>query len=312
MIFEDEADESYPPRRRRFGRRNLSTKTTTTTTTTMTKTIGSVSGVGNESVGAMRRKVGFVGLGNMGLPMAVGLARNGMRGQGAYDADLDEGEGGAGGEPITLVAYDPNPDSVSSIVESMKGGDNDDADDAGEYVDVVVVDSARDVGLAGCDVIFTSLPSDEIVRSVYDDLLEGATATTTTRASGNTAASTGETVGTVFVDCSTVSPSLSRDLHRDVLRAGGDGGDGNDDDNGFNGNGGFGMLDAPVSGGVVGAVSQTLTFMIGTSSSRSLYIALPYLKIMGKRILSCGGPGSGSVTKLCNNLALGIQMAGVC
>ena len=71
------------------------------------------------------------------------------------------------------------------------------------------------------------------------------------------------------------------------------------------------MMDAPVSGGVKGATEGTLTFMAGSDSS-SLEMALPYLSRMGKAVIHCGGSGTGSATKLCNNLALAAQMAGIC
>jgi 3-hydroxyisobutyrate dehydrogenase len=79
------------------------------------------------------------------------------------------------------------------------------------------------------------------------------------------------------------------------------------------------MLDAPVSGGVRGASEATLTFMVGNSSAKfvtgtptALDVAQPLLEHMGRRIVICGGPGAGAATKLCNNLALAAQMAGIC
>jgi 3-hydroxyisobutyrate dehydrogenase len=52
--------------------------------------------------------------------------------------------------------------------------------------------------------------------------------------------------------------------------------------------------------------------MIGCDDIHALEKARPYLDIMGKRVIECGGPGAGSATKLCNNLALAAQMIGVC
>jgi 3-hydroxyisobutyrate dehydrogenase len=75
---------------------------------------------------------------------------------------------------------------------------------------------------------------------------------------------------------------------------------------------GHAMLDAPVSGGVKGAQDGTLTFMVGCDDDDALEMARPWLNKMGKRIVPCGGAGTGSVTKLCNNLALAAQMIGIC
>ena len=64
------------------------------------------------------------------------------------------------------------------------------------------------------------------------------------------------------------------------------------------------MLDAPVSGGVVGADAGTLTFMCG--GDRTVFQkALPLLQGMGKNIVHCGGAGFGQVTKICNNMVAG-------
>ena len=75
-------------------------------------------------------------------------------------------------------------------------------------------------------------------------------------------------------------------------------------------------MDAPISGGVKGAQAGTLTFMTGMSASKSVEITKEIvwscLYRMGTRIFECGGPGSGAVAKLCNNMALASQMAGIC
>jgi 3-hydroxyisobutyrate dehydrogenase-like beta-hydroxyacid dehydrogenase len=70
------------------------------------------------------------------------------------------------------------------------------------------------------------------------------------------------------------------------------------------------LLDAPVSGGVVGAQAATLTFMVG-GSEEALKGAQHLLKAMGTRVVHCGGAGNGAAAKVCNNLALAISMAGV-
>lgn len=70
------------------------------------------------------------------------------------------------------------------------------------------------------------------------------------------------------------------------------------------------MVDAPVSGGVVGAEKATLTFMVG-GDQKSFEAAKALLQHMGKNIVHCGGAGNGQVVKLCNNLALAIEMIGI-
>lgn len=70
------------------------------------------------------------------------------------------------------------------------------------------------------------------------------------------------------------------------------------------------MLDAPVSGGVPGAAAGTLTFMVGGEEA-ALRAARPLFEAMGRAALHCGAAGAGQAAKLCNNLVLGISMAGV-
>ncbi|KAJ8762079.1 hypothetical protein K2173_006743 [Erythroxylum novogranatense] len=70
------------------------------------------------------------------------------------------------------------------------------------------------------------------------------------------------------------------------------------------------MLDAPVSGGVLAAEAGTLSFMVGGSEDAYL-AAKPLLLSMGKRAVYCGGAGTGSAAKICNNLAMAVSMAAV-
>ena len=67
------------------------------------------------------------------------------------------------------------------------------------------------------------------------------------------------------------------------------------------------MIDAPVSGGVMGAQKATLNIMVG-GTKESFDLALPLLKIMGKNIFHAGDLGSGNGAKICNNMSLGITM----
>ena len=96
----------------------------------------------------------------------------------------------------------------------------------------------------------------------------------------------------LFIDSSTIDPATSRHLSElaSSLHCS--------------------MIDAPVSGGITGAEQGTLTFMVGASSS-AFQSAQPFLTRMGRNIVHCGAAGTGQTAKICNNLALAIQMASV-
>ncbi|MCL2515640.1 MAG: 3-hydroxyisobutyrate dehydrogenase [Microbacteriaceae bacterium] len=98
--------------------------------------------------------------------------------------------------------------------------------------------------------------------------------------------------GTLFIDSSTIAVADARAVHGLAQGAG------------------FRSLDAPVSGGVMGAEAGTLAFMVG-GSDEDFATAEPVLQVMGRRIVHCGGPGLGQAAKVCNNLILGISMIGV-
>jgi len=97
--------------------------------------------------------------------------------------------------------------------------------------------------------------------------------------------------GSLLIDASTIDPNTSKDLSAEAAAAN------------------LTMVDAPVSGGVGGAANGTLTFMVG-GTEEGVEMATPVLMAMGKNVIHCGGAGTGSTTKLCNNLALAIQMIG--
>ena len=69
-------------------------------------------------------------------------------------------------------------------------------------------------------------------------------------------------------------------------------------------------LDAPVSGGVIGADQGTLTFMVGGNSD--VYNDIKFLfEIMGKNSILCGEEGAGQSAKICNNMLLASTMIAV-
>lgn len=70
------------------------------------------------------------------------------------------------------------------------------------------------------------------------------------------------------------------------------------------------VIDAPVSGGVLAASNAALTFMVG-GPAEAVAAARPLLESMGTKVIHLGGPGLGQAAKICNNLCLAVQMAGV-
>ncbi len=99
--------------------------------------------------------------------------------------------------------------------------------------------------------------------------------------------------GTVVIDMSTISPSVTRDLAAKALQSG------------------VIWLDAPVSGGEKGALEGTLTIMIG-GEALAVERARPVLEAMGKRITHFGPAGNGQATKLCNQIMVAVNLLAVC
>lgn len=95
--------------------------------------------------------------------------------------------------------------------------------------------------------------------------------------------------GKIVVDCSTIDPEVEQAQHVRVRAAG------------------AGYLEAPLSGGTVGAEKGTLTLMVGGDTS-TLDAARPALEPFAGLIVHVGGPGMGQVVKLCNNLIYAAQM----
>jgi 2-hydroxy-3-oxopropionate reductase len=100
--------------------------------------------------------------------------------------------------------------------------------------------------------------------------------------------------GAIVIDMSTISPDVTRKLSDAVAAKGGS------------------MLDAPVSGGEIGAKNATLTIMVG-GDEQAFERARPILSCMGKpeSVTYIGPSGSGQVTKLCNQICIGANLAGV-
>lgn len=98
--------------------------------------------------------------------------------------------------------------------------------------------------------------------------------------------------GTLVVDMSSISPMATKDFAARIRALGGD------------------YLDAPVSGGEVGAKAASLTIMVGGSES-AFARALPLLQAMGKNITHVGGSGDGQTTKVANQIIVALNIAAV-
>ncbi len=96
-----------------------------------------------------------------------------------------------------------------------------------------------------------------------------------------------------IVDMSTSRPSLAAVLHERAQAAG------------------TGSIDAPVSGGDVGARQATLSIMVG-GAEPDLEAVRPLLEILGRNVVYQGGPGAGQHTKMVNQLLIASNMIGVC
>jgi 3-hydroxyisobutyrate dehydrogenase len=184
--------------------------------------------------------IGFIGLGNMGAPMARNLIKAGhkVRGFDIFKASL-EAFAKTGGT------------AASDLADAVRG----------------------------VDVVITMLPAGEHVRNVY--LGEGRVIDSAPK-------------GALLIDCSTIDVQTARGISAAAAASAGQE-----------------VVDAPVSGGTVGAENATLTFMCGGTET-GFKRAEPILQAMGKTIVHAGASGNGQAAKICNNMILGISMIAVC
>ena len=179
--------------------------------------------------------VAFLGLGNMGGPMAANLV-------------------GAGHE---VRGFDP--------VEAAREG--------GREAGVTVCASPAEA-VEGASVVITMLPNGSLVTSTYETVLPEAEK------------------GTLFIDSSTISVDDARAVHAMAVEAG------------------MLQVDAPVSGGVKGAVAGTLAFMVG-GEDEAFAAAQPVLEPMAGKVIHCGGAGAGQAAKVCNNMVLAVHQIAI-
>jgi 2-hydroxy-3-oxopropionate reductase len=136
-----------------------------------------------------------------------------------------------------------------------------------------VFDNIADLS-ANSDIIITMLPDSPEVKQVVSEILPGIKK------------------GSLFIDMSTISPGTTMEIYNSLKEKG------------------VSALDAPVSGGQVGAEAGTLSIMVGGSED-SFNIALPVFQAMGKNIVLIGDAGAGQVTKACNQMIVGITIQAV-
>ncbi len=140
--------------------------------------------------------------------------------------------------------------------------------------------------VAGAAVVLTMLPSGQHLLDAYRGSPEQQ------GSPGQPGLLAAAAPGTLFLDCSTINVDEAREASALAVAAG------------------HRAVDAPVSGGVVGAEAGTLTFMVG-APEEDFEAVKPMLEVMGKRVVHCGGHGAGQAAKICNNMILGVSMIAV-
>ena len=181
--------------------------------------------------------LGFIGLGNMGGPMAANLLKAGH----------------------TVKVFDLVPAALEKLVGQG----------------AITCGSALDAAV-NVDVLISMLPASAHVETLY---------------LGEKGILPHIKASTLVIDCSTIAPSSAQKVSAAAHERG------------------ITMLDAPVSGGVGGAVGGTLTFIVG-GTSEGLARAQTLLEVMGENIFHAGAAGAGQVAKICNNMLLSVLMAG--
>lgn len=179
-------------------------------------------------------RIGFVGLGNMGAPMARNLARAGHQ----------------------VCVYDLSQEAMTRAEGADTAASGAEAARRAEFV-------------------ITMLPAGSHVRDAW--LGQGGLADAAPE-------------DAVLIDCSTIDVATAREVASATGRT---------------------FLDAPVSGGVMGAEAATLTFMVG-GPEEGFARAEPLFRAMGRTVVHCGEAGAGQAAKACNNMLLAIGMIGTC
>ncbi|WP_439155209.1 3-hydroxyisobutyrate dehydrogenase [Yoonia sp.] len=139
---------------------------------------------------------------------------------------------------------------------------------------ITMASSAADAA-SDADIVITMLPNGEILRAVAAEIHPAMKP------------------GSVHLDCSTVDVDSARAVAAQAESHG------------------LAAIDAPVSGGIGGAMNGTLTFMAGGSDDAFAKVK-PLFDIMGQKAVHCGPAGNGQAAKICNNMILGVTMIATC
>ncbi|MCW3109100.1 MAG: 2-hydroxy-3-oxopropionate reductase, partial [Segetibacter sp.] len=127
------------------------------------------------------------------------------------------------------------------------------------------------------DIVITMLPDSPQVEEVV---------------LGKSGVSEGLKAGALFIDMSSIAPATSKKIYQQLQEKG------------------IEALDAPVSGGQVGAEAASLSIMVGGSEA-AFARALPLFQLMGKNIVLIGEAGAGQTTKVCNQMIVGMTIQAV-
>src|SRR6266542_4102880 len=179
-------------------------------------------------------KIGFIGLGIMGKPMAQNLIKAGY----------------------SLLLLKKNR-GAEEMVE----------------VGAEIFPSSRDIAQHS-DILITMLPYSPQVEEVI---------------SGPEGVLQGIRQGSLFIDMSTIDPSTAKKIYLLMQQKGVE------------------ALDAPVSGGEAGAISGSLSIMVG-GSLEAFQRALQLFQVMGKNIVRIGEAGAGQMAKTCNQIIVGMTI----
>ena len=181
------------------------------------------------------KKIGFIGLGNMGKGMSINLSK----------------------EDLEIIGYDIDKNAYKDLKDKK----------------ILIADNLNHL-INESEIIITMLPDGKAVKKVWSEAIAFSTP------------------GKYLIDCSTIDVKTSRSVQMLGKEKG------------------LFTLDAPVSGGVIGADQGTLTFMVGGNSD--IYEDMKFLfKIMGKNSILCGEEGAGQSAKICNNMLLASTMIAV-
>jgi 2-hydroxy-3-oxopropionate reductase len=180
-------------------------------------------------------KLGYIGLGLMGKPMAQNLLKAGF----------------------PVVVHNRSRQKVEKLVR----------------LGATAADNPAQVA-ERADIVFTNLPDTPDVLGVV---------------LGENGVLAGAHPGMIFVDNSTIKPAASRQIYQRLAEIG------------------VSSLDAPVSGGDIGAQQGTLSIMVGGDAD-ALEKVMPAFMAIGKTVTHIGGPGTGQVAKACNQIMVAAQM----